>query len=238
MNKIDEYLTRTLTKRDMEETNKILGIRRELASQDRTPSLKDYGFRPDGSKANRTMGEICNKMGLASKLCINIFNIVRSMKPKMCLELGTGIGISGSYIASALKLNRNNGKLITIEGDETLTDLSKDVFDNLGLENVSVVNSKFDEAIQTILQSNDTIDLVFCDGDHNEQRTFDYYKSTLGGMQDGSVYILDDIRWSAGMRRAWERICHHREVNEYKDMNRLGVCLIERWKSRGRIGID
>tara|TARA_R110000824_G_scaffold9415_3_gene42090 strand:+ start:5729 stop:6442 length:714 start_codon:yes stop_codon:yes gene_type:complete len=237
MSKIDKYLNRKLTKRDKEELGRILKIKNELASQNKSLSLRDYGFRPDGSRAERTMGEICNKMGLVSKVGTNIFNIVRSIKPKVCLELGTGIGISSAYIASALKLNRS-GTLITIEGDETLADLSKDVFYSLGLDNVKVVNSKFAEAIPTILQSNETVDLVFCDGDHDEQRTFEYYKSILDGMQDDSIYILDDIRWSAGMRRAWERICHHREVNEYKDMNRLGVCLIGRWKSRGRIGID
>ena len=238
MNKIDGYLKRKLTKRDKEELGKILKLKNELAAQSKSLSLRDYGFRPDGSRADRTMGEVCNKMGLVSKVGTDIFNIVRSVKPKVCLELGTGIGISSSYIAAALKLNRNNGTLITIEGDEVLTDLSQDVFYSLGLDNVKVVNSKFAEAIPTILQSNDTIDLVFCDGDHNEQRTFEYYKAILEGMQDDSVYILDDIRWSAAMRRAWERICHHREVSEYKDMNRLGVCLIGRWKSRGRIGID
>ena len=236
--KIDGYLERKLTKRDKEELGKILKLKGELAAQDKSIEVRDYGFRPDGSKAKRTMGEICNKMGLVSGVGQKIFNVVRATKPKVCLELGTGIGISTCYIAAALKLNRNNGRVITVEGDETLADLSQDVFYSLGLDNVDVVNSKFSEAIPTILSTNSNIDLAFCDGDHNEQRTFEYYKSILENMDDDATFILDDIRWSAGMRRAWERICHHREVSEYKDMNRLGVCIIGKWKSRGRIGID
>ena len=188
MSKIDSYISRNKTKRDSEELQKIFTIKNELANKPEKVAVCDYGFRPDGSKATRTMGEICNKMGLVSQMGEKIFNLVRATKPKVCLELGTGIGISAAYIGAALKLNRNNGKLITIEGDETLADLS--------------------------------------------------YKTILDGMEDGSIYVLDDIRWSAGMRRGWERICHHREVAEFKDLSRLGVCIIERWKSRGRIGID
>ena len=238
MSKIESYISRNKTKRDSEELQKIFKIKNELANKPEKVSVCDYGFRPDGSKATRTMGEICNKMGLVSQMGEKIFNLVRATKPKVCLELGTGIGISAAYIGAALKLNRNNGKLITIEGDETLADLSQDVFYSLGLDNIKVVNSKFSDALPAIISSNDSIDFVFCDGDHDETRTFEYYKTILDGMDDGSIYVLDDIRWSAGMRRGWERICHHREVAEFKDLSRLGVCIIERWKSRGRIGID
>ena len=66
MNKIDGYLKRKLTKRDKEELGKILKLKNELAAQSKSLSLRDYGFRPDGSRADRTMGEVCNKMGLVS----------------------------------------------------------------------------------------------------------------------------------------------------------------------------
>ena len=100
MSKIDGYLERKLTKRDKEELGKIFKLKNELAAQDKPIEVRDYGFRPDGSKAKRTMGEICNKMGLVSGIGEKIFNLVRSTKPKVCLELGnyvvgSGFGVAG-----------------------------------------------------------------------------------------------------------------------------------------------
>ena len=73
MSKVDKYLERKLTKRDKEELAKIFKIKNELAAQDKSIEVRDYGFRPDGSKAKRTMGEICNKMGLVSGVGEKIF---------------------------------------------------------------------------------------------------------------------------------------------------------------------
>ena len=233
MSKIDEYVGRVPTQTDRAELDKILALKNELASQNKVLSLRDYSLRRAPS-SDYTMEDICNRMGLTSQVGVDIFNIVRSIKPQMCLELGTGIGISGSYIAAALKLNNNNGKLITIEADTILANLSRDVFYSLDLDNVKVVNAHFINALPTIMQISDNIDLAFCDGNDNEQRTFEYYQFILNGMRDGAAYILGDIEHST----VWEKICNRREVSEYKDMNRIGVCLIGRWKSRGRIGID
>ena len=237
MSRIDESLGRVNTKDELEILEKILEFKNELARKNEKLSLKDYGFRPDGSTEEKSMGVICNKMGLVSRMGVNLFNLVRSFQPESCIELGTGIGISSLYIAQALKLNKK-GKLVTIEGDETLSELANDVFYSFDLDNVNLINGKFSEKLDTVLESSKPVDFVFIDGDHNEERTVQYYQKCVSAMKNDSIFILDDIRWSPGMRRAWEKICHNRNVEEHKDMNRLGVCLISKWQSRGRIGID
>lgn len=50
-----------------------------------------------------------------------LYAIVRAVKPKRVLELGTGLGISGRFIAEALKANTDSGGwLISIEPDDAL----------------------------------------------------------------------------------------------------------------------
>lgn len=45
-----------------------------------------------------------------------LFALVRALRPKICLEIGTGVGISAAYIIAALAMNRE-GILWTLEGD-------------------------------------------------------------------------------------------------------------------------
>jgi predicted O-methyltransferase YrrM len=44
-----------------------------------------------------------------------LYALVRAIRPRNVLELGTGLGLSGFFIASALKANGDDGFLFTVE---------------------------------------------------------------------------------------------------------------------------
>jgi predicted O-methyltransferase YrrM len=74
--------------------------------------------------------------------------LIRTQKPGKALELGSCVGISGSYIASALAAN-GHGHLWTIDGSPGMAKLTKQTFERLSLQQwaTSVVGSVLDAAI-------------------------------------------------------------------------------------------
>ena len=50
------------------------------------------------------------------------------------------------------------------------------------------------------------IDLVFIDGNHQKEATLSYFQKLLPLAHNETVFIFDDIHWSAGMEEAWKEI--------------------------------
>src|SRR5262245_28387124 len=63
----------------------------------------------------QTLGYFTRASSTSPFWCLFLFKLIRATHPSVCLELGTGVGISGAYQAAALKVN-GQGKLTTMEG--------------------------------------------------------------------------------------------------------------------------
>ena len=90
-----------------------------------------------GHKRVERMAELCVTRSNSAEEALFLFRIVRFLRPFRCLELGTCLGISAAYIATALKLN-GAGHLISIEGCPTLVHIAKQNLHHLCLGNTTV----------------------------------------------------------------------------------------------------
>ena len=59
---------------------------------------------------------------------------------------------------------------------------------------------------------NQSLDLIFFDGNHNKVATLDYFEQLVSSAHNDSVFIFDDIYWSKGMTEAWDIIKAHPQV--------------------------
>ena len=156
-----------------------------------------------------------------------LFGLVRQFRPSAVIELGTAYGISSAYLAAALILNGEGGRLMTLEGDRELATQARKNLEAVGLaERVEVVQGFFQKTLRPLLDRVGTVDMVFIDGHHDEQATLTYTTQCLTHMPRGGVLVYDDIRWSAGMIRAWKRICERIERSGGFDFYRMGVLVV------------
>lgn len=214
---------------------KIESLRNELNNSNEKIEIIDYGAGNSHNKLNDkqmfsgkknyiTLGPLCKKASKPYFWALLIFKIIRYFQPKLCLELGTFIGISGSYIAGALKLNKQ-GKLITIEGSKIFSEKAVENFNKLNLDNVKSINSRFQDVLDDILKKNNPIDFAFIDGHHDEHATVSYFKQIMPYLADSAILIFDDISWSEGMKRAWKNISSDENVKVVFDLRNLGLCI-------------
>jgi len=236
-NKMKQAIRETVHNRinpeEKEWISRIEQIRKQFTDNPAPISILDFGAgNPDslrsdeemtrGATSTTTYGEIC--LGsLPALWALLLFKLIRTVQPEWVIELGTCIGISAAYQSAAQQLN-GKGRLITIEGSETIAGLAKENINSLGLKNVEIHCGKFHDVLPEIFAEISAIDYVFIDGHHDEQATIAYFELLLPHLSSGALLVFDDISWSTGMRRAWEKIRKHPAISLSVDLKMLGIC--------------
>jgi predicted O-methyltransferase YrrM len=159
------------------------------------------------------------------KAALMLYLLTRYTKPKNVIELGTNVGISSAYIAAALKVNAENGKLTTLEASPYRLRLAKELHCNLGFENISYVKGLFADTLAATLANEGSIDLAFIDGHHQYQPTLDYFEEIYHFANHSTVFVFDDIRWSEGMKNAWSQIQSDERLCLIVYLFSVGICL-------------
>lgn len=217
--------------------DRIEGLRRELNRSKQSIEVVDYGAGPSdsglsaeemyaGSTETTTVGTVCKSSSNGMLWSLFLFRLIREFKPQNCLEMGTCLGISGSYQAAALKIN-GAGTLITMEGAPALADLSQAHFQELGLDNVTVIPGRFADNLPQILAENEPLDYVFIDGHHDGAATIDYFNQIVPHLHDPALLVFDDIVWSDSMKAAWQQIRDDDRVRIALNVFAQGICLLD-----------
>jgi predicted O-methyltransferase YrrM len=156
-----------------------------------------------------------------------LMRLVRQLRPQSCLELGTGIGISAGYEAAAMELN-GGGRLITLDGSAEWAAVAKEGLASLGLGRVEFGVGPIADTLPDALERSAPVDYAFVDAEHTEEATIGYFESIVPHMSQQGVMVLDDIPWSAELRRTWRRIARDERVCAAFALGRMGVAVISR----------
>ncbi|MCK5466089.1 class I SAM-dependent methyltransferase [Candidatus Parcubacteria bacterium] len=234
-NVINSVLNNKINDEEKEIIYKIEELRNILNNSTSTISIIDYGAGSpnnnltkeemyEGKNEIKNVGEFCHSVSKSYKWNLLLFKLIREFKPLLCLELGTACGFSAAYQAAALELN-HKGKIITMEGSESLSLLAKNNFENLNLKKVEVVTGRFRDTLSNTLCKNQPFDLIFIDGHHDKNATIDYFEKILKNLNDDAILIFDDISWSLGMKEAWTIIKNNKNLKASIDLFEIGICV-------------
>lgn len=175
---------------------------------------------------NVTTRELVDRHSVPAGLGRFLFKFVRELKPRLCLEVGTCIGISAAYQAKALKLN-GRGMMFSLEDQEALVSFARYLLENFGLDNVQVIPGLASITLEKVLQEYGPIDYAFIDADHKEDKTLSFFSKIVSHISDGGVIIFDDIWHNLGMIKAWRSIKRDSRVKVSASFLRIGICLID-----------
>ena len=131
-----------------------------------------------------------------------LYGIVRSMKPSVCLEIGSARGRSTCYIAMALKEN-GRGTLYAVDphtetewNDHSSRDTYEILQQNLETLDLSAqvqVLREFSEEVARSWES--PIDLLFIDGDHSYEGVKRDWELFVRHLSPFGVAIFHDTTW-------------------------------------------
>lgn len=214
--------------------DRIESLRKELSASSTQITIVDYGAGASGLEltaeemyrgrvVTKTIREVC-RTSKSHIWAFLLFKLIREFRPSVCLELGTCLGISAAYQAAALELNRH-GRIVTIEGAESLASLARKHFEKLGFERVVVRTGRFQDILGEVLCEQGHIDFAFIDGHHEEYATLAYFEQIWPFLSKNAVLVFDDISWSKGMERAWSTIVGDERIKISVDLFSVGICI-------------
>jgi len=239
LNAIGYALLDTLDKKLLKEEMRLITLienrRLFLLNSDSQIEVIDYGA--GSSLANLTEEEMrrgkryttkVSKVCSASKpafWALFLFKLIRKVKPIACLELGSCVGISGAYLASALKLNKI-GRLMTLEGCPEVAKIAEDTLNELNLDNASVIAGPFHNTYKNSLIQANPVDFIFNDGHHDYNAVLKYFSQAFPYFAKEAIIVIDDISWSTGMKKAWTKIKNDKRVAITINLSNIGIAII------------
>jgi predicted O-methyltransferase YrrM len=195
---------------------------KELKSSRQAIETTDFGALAETNKGiNYTIrvGDLARQRSNSVWVYELLFRLVNHYKPKSILEMGTSVGFS----SMAMALGNPLAKLTTLEGCEAVADIARKTLNKAATHNVEVITGNFDQTLAQVLARTQQLDLVYFDGNHRKEPTLAYFKMCLEKAHDDSLFIFDDIHWSAGMEEAWQELIGHPSVTVSIDLYQLGL---------------
>jgi predicted O-methyltransferase YrrM len=193
--------------------------RKSLLQDKNTIEVTDFGAGSHVFKSNnRQIAKIAKTAGISPKRAELLFRIVRYFQSTEILEIGTSLGLA----TSALALGNKNAKIITLEGCPNTLHQCQLQLQKFNINNVECINTEFSSFLRQVPPLG-ARGLIYFDGNHSQKATLEYFELLLPTITNDSVWILDDIHWSAEMENAWEIIKKHPKVKVTIDTFQWGI---------------
>ncbi len=227
-----EFCTQVLDESDRYYAFEYIETERQILLQ----SHKDIDFLELGAGntalTKRKISEIAKTSLSSPWQCEILFKLVKFQNPKTVLEIGTSLGISCAYMAAGNLASQ----VYTLEGNSSSLDIAQKLWAKLGYDHICPILGNFDQTLDDALSMVGQVDLAFIDGNHREEATVDYFQRILEKCSNQAILVIDDIYWSAGMQRAWEKIKNDNKVSATIDCYYFGIVFLDdRFKDRQHI---
>jgi predicted O-methyltransferase YrrM len=134
------------------------------------------------------------------------------------LELGTSLGLS----TLALALGASDRQVVTVEGSGALADMAGENLKRHDVENVSVMNCEFSEALERIRAEGKQVVLAFIDGNHRGTALIKYI-GEIAEMGEDMIIVADDIHLTKDMYHAWKTVVRSSIATATMETFRFGI---------------
>ncbi len=139
--------------------------------------------------------------------------LVKMIRPKRVLEIGTFTGYSALCMAEGLE---NDGKLYTFEVEDELEDFTRRWIE--GSEHGGKIEFIIGDALKIVPEMNEKFDLVFIDG--NKREYVKYYNLALEHLNEGGWILADNTLWDGHVIEPQRQDAQTNGVREFNDLVR------------------
>lgn len=193
----------------------------------------------DTQNGTKTVNQLVKTQGISPKSGAILFKMAHEYKPKTILELGTNLGISSLYQATA----ESNNSMITLEEDAAIATATQVYFKRLGTRNVELMSGAFNKNLPTALTKLGSVEHLFFNNFWGYEQSLTYFETCLPYFVPNTVFIFRDPYATTESIKFWEKIKQHPQVKLSLDIYDLGFVffrseqkevahysLIESWK--------
>lgn len=195
--------------------------RKELKQKQEKIAIQELGAGSSmSSKMERPISQIARHSLSSPRFSRLLYRLIQHMQASNILELGTSLGINTLYLSAAAP----SGNIFTLEGCPQTAELSGKLFASQGASNILLEVGPIDHLLPQLLsQRIKKLDAAYIDANHTYSACLRYFKMLLPYLHENSFLVVDDIYWSAGMKKAWDEIKEHHSVSLSIDLYDAGI---------------
>lgn len=223
-------------KNDNQTFQDILKLRRKLLNKSQVIEITDFGSganHKEYSHRFERVGSIVRNSSVSERYGRLLFRLVEYFRPQTIIELGTSVGISTLYMAMA----NPEAYVYTLEGCTTKSEQAATNFNALKVSNIDQHIGRFDLVLPDLVKQVNKLDFAFIDGNHTYEATIENFETLLTIANNDTVFVFDDIHWSAEMQKAWNEIADHHRVTVSIDLFRFGIIFLKKELSKQKFVI-
>jgi predicted O-methyltransferase YrrM len=186
-----------------------------LKSNNTKIHIQDFGVGSRKMGSKRSINQIYKNSSSKGKFGKLLYQLNNYYQFKNVLEFGTSLGIG----TLNLHLGNKSSNIVSVEAcPEThrFTSSQLNTFPNIQL-----INQTFEHFLNE--SQNEKFDFVFIDGHHDGNALLNYLEKLKNNTHSETIYLLDDIRWSQSMLKAWNKIKADNYYNLTIDLFRMGI---------------
>ena len=200
--------------------------RRALLLQDETHiHVKDFGTG-NARPADRSVHEIASGSLERTEIAQLFFRWIvfisrNAERPMEIVELGTSLGITTAYLATANTANR----VTTFEGCPAIGKIAEGTWQALDLHHIQLVKGNIDDTLAEHLPKQ--LDFAFVDANHTQEATLRYVEMLLTHIHEKTIIFIDDIHYSKEMEQAWNTLQCLPQVTTTMDFFHAGALFFD-----------
>ena len=214
----------------------ISKLRKKLLAKSQVIEITDFGSGANHKQYKHRferVATIVRNSSISERYGQLLFRLVEYFKPKIIIELGTSVGISTLYMSTAFP----EARIFAIEGCSAKSEQAAANFEAMKVSNIMQHIGRFDIVLPDVIKQAGKLDFVFIDGNHTYKATIANFESLLSIAHNDTVFVFDDIHWSADMQKAWNEISDHERVTVSIDLFRMGIIFLRKELSRQKFVI-
>lgn len=214
----DLYFHHILERRTYYAFKGLSSLRARLLIDENVLEGTDWGA---GEFGQRKVAQIAQRALQPEREAELLFRLIQFFRPNNILELGTSLGLTTLYLQSA----RPSATLHTFEGHSGTAQFARRLFQENGADAIALHEGPFADALPVLLAEGFMPDFVLLDGDHRYAPLLQYIQMLKPHLSEGSVVVVDDIRWSPGMWKAWKELCNDPFWELKLDIGKMGMLI-------------
>lgn len=205
--------------------------RRKFLRKSQVIEITDFGSGANSLQyvhRFESVASIVKNSSITEKYGRFLFRLVQHFKPQTIIELGTSVGLSTLYLSMA----NPRAKVYTVEGCSTKSEQAATCFSELGILTIEQQIGRFDLVLPDLVKQAGKLDFAFIDGNHTYEATVANFETLLRIANNDTIFVFDDIHWSADMQKAWLQIADHKRVTVSIDVFRMGIVFLRKELSK------
>jgi predicted O-methyltransferase YrrM len=210
----------------------IEDIRANLLNDTTKITITDFGAGSKNStNPQKMVSDIAQRSVSQPYVSQLLFKLIDFFQPQTIIELGTSLGINTLHLAFSAVAQ---AKIYTFEGCPQIAEKAKEVFKLTPKvsKQINLIVGNIDDTLPKELKKLNKVDFVFFDANHRYQATINYFKLCLEKVDDDTIFVFDDIYWSAEMTKAWREIQIHEKVTVTVDLFQIGLVFFRKTQEK------